>query len=372
MQCKRLGRALELLRQIEVKERDESEEVESRLEKLKKASIEALLETFENLTASGKRLHLDFEEALSGAQTQLLSPHLLNKHTHTPLTLLALQYYASITQVPDIYLREVRSTVSLIRQIALQSAAFVDMTPEELLKNAFKRQALVEPKKYYGTPSKKLVLRENSKTYPSLLREQNKPVLFKIEQVEHSPAAKRPVSKSLYDALRNDCRICYRSLVAAVYTPLPEHEACKVCFECIDKCTKTYLKCPLCKVRYHISVRNYLAAHIPGLIKAMKRRRDSVCVQCKESSIAHECPSGNSLCVACCQLAVIWRKQTKCKQCEERFPASVLEGYMTQGCAGCGSEVKVTEVAECWRVGGGFNYYCAGCQDWEVDTWFTA
>ena len=382
--CRKLGSAVQLVTLIEERERWESEEVEARLEKLKKLSIEAIFETFESLAASGKALHIEFENALKQAKSQLSS----GVPTHySPLATLALTSPPR-DSIPELYLRDVRSTVSLIRQIALQSAGFVGSTPEQLLRNAFRRQTLVEPKKYYGRPSKPPVLRESNGTYPKLLREGNVPYIFEIAREDY-PVKRQKVMNGCRET-RETCRICRQVLSPEVYLPLEGHQDCKTCFNCINKCTKTYLKCPLCKVRYLPSVRFYLESHIPGLIKASKRRREllnstiptsisqsSACFECNQTEIPlfHYCPTGEGLCFACCQRIINRFKEGKCGNCQESLGEKVAKGgfEVRKGCLGCEQRVRIEEIARSWKDGGLVKYYCKDCQGKLIEEmWFTA
>ena len=372
--CRKLGKALELVRRIEDRERWESEEVEARLEKLKKLSIEALLETFEGLAASGKSLHHDFEQALTQAKSQLsASAH----SSYCPLAALALAC-PPCESLPDLYLRDVRSTVSLIRQIALQSAGFVGWSPEQLLRRAFRRQTLVEPKKYYGKPSKVPVLKESNASYPRLFREGNEPFIFEIAKEDYrSFPVKRP---KLTTDSHETCRICRQTLTSQVYQPLESHEDCKICFHCINKCTQTYLKCPLCKVRYPPSVRSALEVLIPGLIKPSKRHlppdtENGACWECglMEIPLFHYCFSGQALCFPCSQLLTIQSKLAKCGKCGENLGAEVWKSCFEggKGCLGCGNRVKIEEIARGWREKGRIQFICSVCDgNLTEEAWF--
>lgn len=372
--CRKLGKALELVRRIEDREKWESEEVESRLEKLKKLSIEALLETFEDLAASGKSLHYEFETALNLAKSQLsASTH----SSYSPLAALALSS-PPCDSLPDLYLRDVRSTVSLIRQIALQSAGFVGRSPEQLLRRAFRRQTLVEPKKYYGKPSKVPVLKESNGTYPQLFREGSEPFIFQIAKEDFSDFPAKHAK--LTNGGPAVCRICRQTLTSQVYQPLEGHEDCKICLPCINKSTKTYLKCPLCKGRYPSSVRSALEALIPGLIKSSKRHlpadtEKTACWLCGLAGkpLFHYCFSGQALCFPCCQLITVQSKLAKCGKCGENLSGEVWKSCFEggKGCLECGSRAKIEEIALVWREKGRIQFICSVCDGkWIEEAWF--
>lgn len=354
-----MSKAINFADQLIDKEKANAEETLDALERGKKDMLEAVAEDFDVTTNKVRNFHAGIDTALAEARQQLFSARDVKDYALSH-AVRALVKCSEVGRLPDLYKGWVQDALPMVKNALGRAFHIPQAEPQAYLMGVLQGKEDVSP----PLPSPYVSIHDSESASASMSAfQQNRPIPRPAQRLPPRPINNgyQPPPFRVYPSSIN-YQLCQAGLNSDNSVLASGHEECYCCFDCISKATRTYVKCPICKIGYPVAVRVSLEQRIPGLIKVISKKR------LKKLEGAMSLPGDSCACVVCCQCTVIANCQGKpgaCPKCGIVYTEEVFADFhrSKHHCSGCQCQLVLTNVADYVRDDSGIRYYCYTCKE---------